>query len=98
MAVPDYDIGQKVRSYCTFTDLNGSPIDPTAVFLEYKSASGDTTTLDYSVSGITRTDTGDYYADIDLDAAGWWYGRWYSTGTGQAATQFSFLVAANKAT
>lgn len=94
----DYDIGQLVRSSVTF-EVSGTPTDPGGVFVEYRSPSGVETTLEYGTdAALVKDDTGDYHVDIDADEGGDWYGRWYSTGNGQAAKQFSFKVAANKAT
>lgn len=91
--ITKYDYGNKLRSTVTFTDIDGDPIDPSAVMLKYKDGDGTITTLTYGVSGITKLSTGVYYADISLVVAGRWKRRWYSTGTGQASTpEDEFIV------
>ena len=92
-----YDVGDKAHVTGEFTDpLNDNAyVDPTAVFLSVKDPSANVVTYTYSVSGITKDATGQYSADIDIDEAGRWYYRWYSTGTGQAAEWKSFLAEAN---
>lgn len=83
-----FDMGDRVRVKGSFTDpLNSSaPIDPSNVYLDVTSPDGTTTTYTYGVDvGLTNDGTGVYYYDITLDAAGLWYYRWYSTGSGQAS-------------
>jgi len=77
-----------------FTDLDGDSVDPTVVKLSHRDPSLNVTHLVYGVDAIVKETTGVYYFDIDADEAGVWYYRWWSTGTGQAATEKSFTVLA----
>ena len=90
-----YDQGDLVRVSSTFTDENGSPADPAAVFCEVRDPSENVSTYEYGQdAALVRDDTGDYHLDIDADEAGWWHYRWYSTGNGQAAEEDRFWAEA----
>ena len=86
-----YDVGDEVRCTGTFTDANGAAVDPTAVYVKVKDPSGNVTTYQYGEDPeVVKSDTGIYYVDVNVDEAGdWWY-RFYSTGTGQAAGEETF--------
>ena len=89
----EYDIGDLARVTAAFTDgATGAAIDPTAVELTYKDPSGILTTLVYGVGAISKDSVGNYHADINVTLAGTWTYRWFSTGTGQAASEGLFLV------
>lgn len=88
MAANAYDVGQIVRFKGTFTDPNNNdaPIDPTDVYIAYLDPSENLTTLHYDVDvDLKKESTGIYYVDVEMDEAGRWYYRVYSTGVGQAA-------------
>lgn len=96
MAENVYDLGDLVRVTTTFTTAAGVAVDPTAVFLAVKNPAGTTTTYTYGISaGLIKSAAGVYYLDVDANAAGYWFYRWYSTGTGQAAAQNAFKVNAS---
>jgi len=98
MANNIYDLGDKVRAKALFSDaVLQAVIDPDVVKLSVKNPAGNVTTYTYGVSTIQRNATGDYYADLDANAAGTWYYRWWSTGTGQAAEENRFEVKAANA-
>jgi len=88
-----YDKGDLVRVTGTFTDSDGTAQDPTAVLCQYKNPSGTTTSLTYGTDAeLVKSATGVYYVDINANAVGEWWYRFYSTGTGQAADEGSFYV------
>ena len=87
-----YEIGATVRVTGTFEDSTGTVRDPTAVYVTICDPDGLKTTYDYAVSGITKSSTGVYYADVDANKPGRWYYRWYSTGSYKAASESSFTV------
>lgn len=83
-----YDIGDLVRVSAVFTNSAGTAIDPTAVYVKYRTPAGVTTTLTYGVDvALVKDSVGHYHADISITAAGTWRYRWYSTGTGQASEE-----------
>ena len=90
-----YEVGNLIRVSAEFTDPNNddAETDPTSVYLTVKSPSGTVVEYTYGVgSDITKASTGNYYADVDADEPGRWWYRWYSTGTGQAAKEGSFIA------
>lgn len=95
MTINRYDKGDLVRVTGTFTNSGGTFIDPTAVFFAYTNPAGSTTTVQYNVDvAVVKSEIGIYYVDVNANAAGRWYWRWYATGTGQAATTGEFHVEA----
>lgn len=88
-----YDYGDLVHCRGVFTTSAGVATDPTAVLFDYKTPAGVKTTLTYGVdASLVKSATGDYYVDVNANAAGTWYYRFYSTGTGQSASEDSFCV------
>lgn len=93
MAINTYDVGDLVRVSGEFKASGGALSDPTVVYVKYKDPSGNETTKQYGVdAAVVKDATGQYHLDIDVDEAGTWYYRWYSTGTGQAAKEVEFIV------
>lgn len=99
MAENKYDLGELVRVSCPFTDaILGGAIDPDVVKLSVRTPAPATTTYTYGVGPVIVKDSvGNYHADIDANAAGTWYYRWWSTGSGQAADEKHFEVVQAKA-
>lgn len=88
-----YSVGDLIRISGTFTNAAGVATDPTAVFAKYKDPSGNVTTLTYPTdAALVKDSTGVYHVDINADEWGWWYYRFYSTGTGQAANESRFEI------
>lgn len=89
-----YDLGDLAHITVAFTTSAGVATNPTAVNFKYKMADDLTwTTLVYGVdAALVRSSTGNYYVDVNCDAVGIAMYRWWSTGTGQAASQGEFLV------
>ena len=92
-----YEIGQIVRMTGTFTDSDGNAQDPTEVYLDLLEPDETASTLQYGVdAGMTKSATGIYYFDQAIDQDGFWYYRWYSTGTGEASDESYFRVRKSK--
>jgi len=88
-----FDKGDLVRCTGTFTNGAGAGVDPTAVLFKVKMPGGTITTYTYGTGAeVVRDSTGVYHVDVDANAAGEWYYRFYSTGTGQAAEEARFSV------
>lgn len=100
MAVNRYVRGALVRVSAAFTNLAGSAVDPSVVRVKVR-APGQTTLTQTSLlygtdAALVKDSTGNYHADVDTTStAGIWYYRWESTGTGQAAGEREFMVAAS---
>lgn len=92
-----YDVGDNIRCVGTFTQSDGTAIDPSTVTFKHKDPSGNVTTLVYGVDvEVVKSATGIYYIDIDIDESGRWNWRVASTGTGQAAGERAFDVRGSK--
>ncbi len=88
-----YHVGDKVRCTGTFETAAGTDTDPSAVYCRVKTPSGTTTTYTYGVdAALVKSATGIYYVDVSITEAGTWHYRFYSTGTGQAAGEESFVA------
>lgn len=88
-----YQVGDLVRCSGEFTDQAGTVLDPTDVFFSVKNPAGTITTYEYGVDvALVKDSTGNYHVDVDANATGIWYYRFYSTGTGQTAAEGLFTV------
>ena len=88
-----YQLGDEVQVSGTFVDSAGDAIDPTDVYCQVRDPSGNITTYEYGVdAALVKDDTGEYHVDVDVDEVGWWWYRFYGTGTGQAADEERFRV------
>ena len=88
-----YDIGDAVRATVRFTDTSGTLVDPTTVVGKFKNPSNAITVYTYGVdSELVKSETGVYYMDIPVNAAGLWYYRYESTGTHIGAVEGYFKV------
>ncbi len=97
MAVNQYHVGDLVRVTGTLTDADGTATDPNGLSVKYKDPTGNTTTLVYGTdASLKRLALGVYYTDVDVDESGMWHYRFASTGTGQAAAEGQFYVAASE--
>ena len=81
MAIASYDLGDRVRlgnhssntNTGAITDVNGDAVDPTDITMVVKEPDGTATT--YTFNGtptLSKENTGRYYVDVTLDAAGLW--------------------------
>jgi len=92
-----YDVGNLVHCYGAFKNCDAEGIDPSNVYFKFKEPSGEITTYTYGTdAALVRDSIGDYHVDVDVDEAGTWYYRFYSTGTGQAAAESNFVVRASE--
>jgi hypothetical protein len=93
MATTEYDYGDAVRCSGSFTDASSVAVDPAAVFFQSKNPSGNITTLEYGVdAAVVKASVGHYYVDVNGNTPGFWFYRFYSTGSGQAADEDTFLI------
>ncbi len=61
--------------------------------MSQRTPAGVTTTYVYLTDNeLVKDSTGKYHVDINANAAGTWYYRFFSTGTGQAAEERQFEV------
>lgn len=92
-----YDKGDLVRVAAVFTNTAGTAIDPTAVLFQFRGPGVDTTDYTYGTdTELVKDSTGNYHVDINANASGKWYYRFYATGTGQSADEDYFAVARSK--
>lgn len=91
-----YDIGDQVRVTATLTDLAGTATDPTAVTLTVRKPDGTSTSYTYGAGTVTKSATGVYYKDVDVDQAGEWNYRWTGTGALVVAEEGQFYVRARR--
>lgn len=96
--VKEYDLGDAVTVTAVFKNpLTQAALDPTAVFFEYKDPAGTVVPYEYGVdAALVKDATGNYHVDVDANAAGKWFYRFYSTGAGQAAEEGAFKVRRSK--
>src|SRR5258708_861725 len=93
----NFAIGALVQVAGVFRNpADNTLMDPSVVAFKFKSPAGVAITY---VSGtdaqLVKDSTGKYHVNINADAAGWWYWKFYSTGSGQAAIKGSFKVDAD---
>lgn len=87
-----YDVGDLARITGTWTDASGK-IDPDVVRFECHSPSGVAVVYEYGVdTELVRDSLGVYHADVSIVESGWWYYRFWSTGSGQAAQEGGIKV------
>ena len=90
-----YDIGDLVRVVGTLTTQAGALVDPTGLTCKVKAPAGTITTHTYGSTAFPVKDSsGVYHVDVTPDAAGEWYYKFTSTGTGQAMDEGYFVVRA----
>jgi hypothetical protein len=91
--------GTVVRFYTStpFTDITGSPADPTNVIFAYQVGSNPVQQVTYGTPAswgtIVRDSTGTYHVDIDTTGSpGAWTWTWAGTGAVQVRTEGQILV------
>lgn len=87
-----YDVGDAIRLSVAFTNSASAAVDPSAVSLKVRNPAGTVTTYTYALGELTKASTGNYYRDIDLDAAGEWAYRFAGTTSNKAAVEGEFIV------
>jgi hypothetical protein len=94
---PDYavnyekvQVGNTVRSEVVFRDASNSDslIDPAAVYLDVQDPNENEGTYQYGIDAAVKRDgLGQYYADVLLNKHGYWYFRWYTSGSRPASKE-----------
>jgi hypothetical protein len=92
MDIETYEIGQLVRLTAAFTNAADRPIDPSEVSVTVTTPAGNATTSTYAGGSVKKDSVGHYHFDQSADVAGTWRFRWFSTGSGQAASHGEFIV------
>ena len=93
MALTYYDKGDLIRCSAAFTDSDGAAADPDVVVFSFTEPDGSLTTYTYGTDvELVKDSTGNYHVDVDGNAAGTWFYRFHSTGSGQAADESLFQV------
>lgn len=88
-----YDKGDVVRVSGAFTNLASAAIDPDVVLFAFRRPDNTGAIYTYGTDAqLVKDSTGNYHVDLDADQVGTYYYRMYSTGTGKAAEESSFLV------
>ncbi len=89
-----YDVGDLVKIRGVFTDgVTEGAVDPTKVYFRVKDPALNVTIYEYGEDvELVKDSTGNYHVDVDITMEGNWYGRFYSTGTGQAAGEQLIVV------
>ena len=88
--IASYDVSDRVRlgnhssntNTGAITDVNGDAVDPTDITMVVKGPDGTATT--YTFNGtptLSKENTGRYYVDVTLDAAGLWSYALVGAGT-----------------
>lgn len=95
----DYKQGNVATVRSAFTDGDtGNPVTPGAVHLTVLRPDGSVLHYENGVDPeINDEGLGVYTCDVDLDMAGLYKYRWWSTGTGQAADWADLSVAPTEA-
>jgi uncharacterized protein YfaS (alpha-2-macroglobulin family) len=91
MTMNIYRNGQRVRVSVAFT-VNDVATDPSTVTLKVQAPDGTVDTYTYGASQVTKSSTGNYYKDVDVDQVGTWDFRFEGTGTCVAVEEQSFRV------
>lgn len=98
-----YDVGDTVRlsgvfKAGTYAVASGVPAftyalaNPTTISLTVETPTGVQTTYTYAAAEITRQETGVFYRDVALSAAGEWRVKWLGTGAVAAAIEYIVTV------
>lgn len=93
MDIGVYEIGQLIRITAAFTNAADQPFDPGDVYVTVTPPTGSPHTLHYGVDGdLVKDSVGNYHYDQPAEVAGIYDFRWYSTGSGRAASKGRFIV------
>jgi hypothetical protein len=88
-----YDKGDVVICDVTFTNESGVVGDPAVVLFSVMDPEGTLTTYTYGTdAALVKDSTGVYHLDLNADIEGMYRYRFYSTGSGKAASEGQFLV------
>ena len=85
------DVGDIIRLYADFTDVDGQLIDPDSLTVRVKKP--DKTTDSYLYPGeVNRIERGRFFLDVDVTMSGTWMYRWEAIGAGQSAAERTFCA------
>jgi hypothetical protein len=82
-----YQKGDSVRLTWSTSDLNGVPMDPTAVILYVLTPANVLTSYTLAGGAVTKDSTGEFHYDLVLNEGGVWRYRWVATGAVTAASE-----------
>jgi hypothetical protein len=92
-----YVIGALVRVKIPWTDVNGTPTDPTTTVCRVKDPGGTVSVYTYALGQVVREGPGIYHYDVATGVlSGWWFYRWEAAGAAVGAEEGSFHVEASK--
>lgn len=83
-----YDVGDEIEVTANFTNLAGTPANPTTVTLRVLTPAGVASTVAASNTGTV----GQYRGVISITEAGTWRYRFAGTGAVTAAEEGAFVV------
>ncbi len=86
-----YAKGATIRISGMFT-VGGAAADPTVVTLRVQDPSGNEETFSYANGEVTRSATGMYCRDVQLDESGTWHYRWEGEGAAACADERQVYV------
>jgi uncharacterized protein YfaS (alpha-2-macroglobulin family) len=93
MSVNSYDKGDVVVVSAAFTDKLNAPVDPTTVTFKVRAPDGSVMTYVFGTdSELVKDSVGNYHVDVSVNLDGYWFYRYESTGTGQAAEEGQFQI------
>lgn len=97
MAAANLTVGTRAKVTAAFTNTAGAAANPTTVVAQVRDPSGEITTYTYGTdSQPTRTSTGVYVLEFDLDTEGQWQVRFAGTGAVVAAQETGIVVPASE--
>lgn len=83
------DVGDVLRLFANFTDIDSVALDPGSLQVFVKDPDGIIAMYAYP-GNIIKTSVGSYYLDINVTKVGTWFYRWESSGQGQCAAERTF--------
>jgi hypothetical protein len=85
-----YDIGDAVELAADFTDLDGTPADPTEVLLLIRAPDDTVATIEQA--DLANPSTGEWTYLLLIDQSGWYRYRFEGSGAVTAAEEKRFRV------
>lgn len=89
-----YDKGDRVRLSVQFKTIDGVNSDPTTITISLRPPKLETVVYSYNLSPaiVSRTGTGAYYIDVDVNIGGVWRYKWNGTGNLTVAEEGQIFV------
>ena len=98
MTTAVHDPGDLCRLTTTFTNIAGTPTDPTGITFSIRKPDGAVTTYVYLTDAqLVRSTTGVYYVDFTITLPGRHVYRWSATGALVTAETDEFYARRNEA-